>query len=151
MFAGIEIHARQELFAELQLDALAVALDHEARALGLARGLQQRHLLEIAAVVAGRRQADRAEALGDVQRGEVEAAGAGFAAFEQVVGEEAQVGLDPARGVGCRRTWSRRGGLRLGQFQRGALARGQGEHDAADTMQADSGRRRMADSTTAGS
>src|SRR3546814_5540811 len=65
---GIETRLGQELVLEPQRDAAPVAIDGEARALALARGLEQRYALEERAVVAGRLQADVGEAFGDVGR-----------------------------------------------------------------------------------
>src|SRR3546814_6181358 len=64
---GIETRLGQELVLEPQRDAAPVAIDGEARALALARGLEQRYALEERAVVAGRLQADVGEAFGDVR------------------------------------------------------------------------------------
>src|SRR3546814_20231831 len=89
---------RSELVLEAQRDAAPVAIDGKARALALARRLEQRHALEERAVVAGRLQADPGEPLGDVGRGHALAAGAGFAALPRVVGPPAPVGLAAQRG-----------------------------------------------------
>src|SRR3546814_1113295 len=64
----IETRLGQELVLEPQRDAAPVAIDGEARALALARGLEQRDALEERAVVAGRLQADGGEAFGEVGR-----------------------------------------------------------------------------------
>src|SRR3546814_6207247 len=79
---GIETRLGQELVLEPQRDAASVAIDGEARAVALARRLEQRHALEERAVVAGRLQADVGEPLGDVGRGHAVAAGAGFKSEE---------------------------------------------------------------------
>src|SRR3546814_1285917 len=84
---GIETRLGQELVLEPQRDAAPVAIDGEARALALARGLEQRYALEERAVVAGRLQADVGEAFGDVGRCHAVAAGAGFAALHRVAGQ----------------------------------------------------------------
>jgi hypothetical protein len=121
--ALVEIHARQELLAESQRLLRTVAKDHQLAAVIHAHAAQHRHALVIAAIVAGRRQAHRAVALRDIQRGQVVASRAGFAAFEQVVGEEADIGLDAPR-VRARAGvvgFARRGRCRRG----GALAGGE--------------------------
>src|SRR3546814_7379665 len=66
---GTETRLGQELVLEPQRDAASVAIDGEARAVALARRLEQRHALEERAVVAGRLQADVGEPPGDVARG----------------------------------------------------------------------------------
>src|SRR3546814_1504227 len=60
----VEVGQRQELVLEAQRDAAPVAIDGKARALALARRLEQRHALDERAVVAGRLQADPGEPLG---------------------------------------------------------------------------------------
>src|SRR3546814_4667272 len=87
---GIETRLGQELVLEPQRDAASVAIDGEARAVALARRLEQRHALEERAVVAGRLQADVGEPLGDVGRGHAVAAGAGFAALHRVVRQRSE-------------------------------------------------------------
>jgi hypothetical protein len=101
----VEIGPRQELIAEAQRDAAAIAVDGERRALAHARGLEQRHALEERAAVAGRLQADRGESPGNVVGCHRIPARAGFAAFHRIVGKLAHVGLDPPGGriVGPRR------------------------------------------------
>src|SRR3546814_19434823 len=91
---GIETRLGQELVLEPQRDAASVAIDGEARAVALARRLEQRHALEDRAVVAGRLQAAVGEPLGDVGRGTAVAAGAGCADRKSVMlGESMSVRL----------------------------------------------------------
>src|SRR3546814_1834499 len=64
---GIETRLGQELVLEPQRDAASVAIDGEARAVALARRLEQRHALEERAVVAGRLQARSEEHTSELQ------------------------------------------------------------------------------------
>ena len=104
MGVGVEVHAGQEIGLELEaLAAAGVVADALQHQLGRARHalrLDQRHALEIAALVAARLKPEAAVLGGDVVRGDVIAASAGGTAFQQIVGQEAQVGLDAPGGAG---------------------------------------------------
>lgn len=75
------------------LGAGLAAQFQQRRFLNQARGAQ-RHLLQEAALVALGRQAVLQELRGDIVRRDVVAPAAGFAAFQQIVGQKGQVGLD---------------------------------------------------------
>jgi hypothetical protein len=97
----------QVVLAEGQGARLAVGAGvGDAALVGRAVG-RQGHLLQVGAVVAGRLDAHQRILRGHVVGGDVVAARAGLAAFQQVVGQEAHVRLD---GVGRRRE-AERGGL----------------------------------------
>ena len=98
----VEIRRRQELVLETQGDLAAVALDPQFRALLRDPPFQQRHGLEVAAVLAGRRQADLAEPLRHVFGGEIEPARAGLAAFHAVVGQLRDILGDAPLCIGLR-------------------------------------------------
>ena len=127
---GVVVHARQEVVLEGEFDAFAAAADAEAGAFGFAPAFEQRHRLQVAAVVAGRFQADGAVAVGHVQRGQVVTAGAGGAAFKQVVGQESDVGFDAPGTVGFARGGRRRGPLDFGgRFAAAGHQQGQGDRN----------------------
>src|SRR3546814_20405956 len=96
LLRGIETRLGQELVLEPQRAAAPVALDGEARALALARGLEQRYALEERAVVAGPLQADVGHAFGKVGRCHAVPAAAGFTALPPVAGPLAPVALGSA-------------------------------------------------------
>lgn len=103
-----EIHSREEVAFERELDGATLAGNGKVRALAFTHAAHHGHALEIRATVAGRLEAELSEPRGDVQRCNVEAARPGLPALEQVVGEEAHVGLDAG---------GRPGALRLGRWR----------------------------------
>ena len=75
----------------------SAACGREGKGGGVAldRHAEEVDLLEVGAIVAARLQAGQGELGGDVAGGEVASADAGAAAFEEIVGEELDVGADP--------------------------------------------------------
>jgi hypothetical protein len=96
--AGAVVDGGQEVGLERELGYAPIARDGEARTVPLAQAAQHRNALEIRPVLARGREAEQTVASGQIEGGEVVAARARLAPLEQVVGEEAHVGLDP----GCR-------------------------------------------------
>ena len=107
---GIDVRLRLlrlvegDVFVErLQIHGLALLGDEGKLGLGQGRDSDQRNLLHVGSVIAGRLQAIFGKLRGDVFRGNVAAALAGAAAFEQIVRQIAYVPANVLRGDGFER------------------------------------------------
>jgi len=93
----VVVHAGEKLGFERQRLDTAIADQLEPRAVGQALALQQWHALKVAAVVAGRLQAERLKLAGHIARSNFVAARGRLAAFEQVIGQKRHVRRDALR------------------------------------------------------